>query len=101
MKQYRVSSGRRFPFGATSDALGTNFSIWGLRSTGAELLLCEGARSREPFQVVRLGPAEHCTYYSWPRYGEGLPPGIHYAWRLDGPDDTRKTGFRFDRQKVL
>ncbi|MDA8432713.1 MAG: glycogen debranching protein GlgX [Nitrospiraceae bacterium] len=101
MKQYKVSSGRRFPFGATVDEKGANFSVWGLRSTAAELLLFETAQSREPFQVVRLDPAENRTYYSWHVYVEGLPAGTHYAWRLDGPGDTRRSGFRFDRQKGL
>ncbi len=101
MKQYKISAGQRFPFGVTADKRGTNFSIWGLRSTGAELLLFESPQSREPFQVVKLDPVENRTYYSWHVYIEGLPPGIHYVWRLDGPDDTRKSGLRFDRQKGL
>ena len=32
---------------------------------------------------------ENRTYYSWHVYVEGLPPGIHYSWRLDGPDEWR------------
>ncbi len=101
MKQYAVGPGHRFPFGVTTYDDGTNFSIWGLRSTGAELLLFESAESREPFQVVRLDPAGNRTYYSWHVYVYGLPPGVLYVWRLDGPGNTRETGFRFDGQKAL
>jgi isoamylase len=101
MKPYKVGAGRRFPFGVTADERGVNFSIWGLRSTAAELLLFEKADSREPFQVAILDPAVNRTYYSWHVFVEGLPLGTHYAWRLDGPDDVRKSGFRFDRQKAL
>ncbi len=101
MKQYDTGPGHRFPFGVTTYADGTNFSIWGLRSTGAELLLFENAESREPFQAVTLDPVRNRTYYSWHTYVYGLPPGVLYAWRLDGPGNTRETGFRFDRQKVL
>jgi isoamylase len=101
MKKYTFSPGRGFPFGSTADEGGTNFSIWGLRSTGAELLLFESAGNREPFQVIKLDPVENRTYYSWHVYVEGLRPGIHYAWRLSGPDDTGKSGFRFDGQKGL
>ncbi len=101
MKPYKVGHGNRFPFGATPDERGTNFSIWGLRSRGAELLLFESAQDREPFQVIVLDPVENRTYYSWHVYVEGLRPGVHYAWRLDGPDEASKSGFRFDRQKVL
>ena len=101
MKQYVIGPGRWFPSGVTADSRGTNFSIWGLRSTGAELLLFESADSREPFQVVILDPIENRTYYSWHVFVEGLRSGIHYVWRLDGPGNTRETGFRFDRQKGL
>ncbi|MCL5023153.1 MAG: glycogen debranching protein GlgX [Nitrospirae bacterium] len=80
---------------------GINFSIWGLRSTASELLLFESAESREPFQVITLDPEVNRTYYSWHVFVEGLPHGTCYAWRIEGPDDTRKSGFRFDRQKAL
>jgi isoamylase len=85
----------------TTYADGINFSIWGLRSTGAELLLFENAESREPFQIVTLDPAKNRTYYSWHVCIYGLPAGILYAWRLDGPHNTRETGFRFDGKKAL
>jgi len=31
----------------------------------------------------------------------GVAPGTFYGWRIDGPGDTRSTGFRFDKEKVL
>ncbi len=101
MKQYAVSPGRRFPFGATADVRGTNFSIWCLLATGAELLLFENSHSRAPFQTITLDPLKNRTYYAWHVYVEELPPGIHYAWRFAGPDDVRRSGLRFDRQKAL
>lgn len=101
MKRFATGPGRGFPFGATTEAGGTNFSIWGLRSTAAELLLFESEESREPFQVVKLDPVANRTYYSWHVYVYALPPGVLYTWRLDGPGDTQKTGFRFDRNKGL
>ena len=100
MKQYPVGPGSRFPFGVTTDAEGTNFTLWGTRSTSAELLLFERADSREPFQVVTLDPAINRTYSFWHVYLYGLPPGVFYAWRIGGPQDER-SGFRFDRQKAL
>jgi glycogen operon protein len=101
MKTYAVRPGSRFPFGATSDRTGTNFAVWGQGATGAELLLFERADSPAPFQIIPLDPELNRTYYCWHVYVEGLPPGSHYAWRMDGPDDMRRSGFRFDRQKVL
>jgi len=101
MKQYPVGPGNRFPFGVTTDTQGTNFSIWGLRSTGAQLLLFEKADSREPFQIVTLDPIENRTYSFWHVYVYGLPQGVFYGWRIDGPCNTGETGFRFDREKIL
>jgi isoamylase len=100
MKQYLLGSGSRFPFGVTTDAEGTNFSIWGFGSTGAELLLFERADSREPFQVMTLDPIENRTYSYWHVYIYGLPHGVFYGWRIDGPN-MEETGFRFGRQKIL
>ena len=61
-----------------------------------------GVTSGEPFQVVKLDPEVHCTFFTWHVYVEGLTPGTCYNWRIDGPgDDTAHTGFRFDAHKAL
>ncbi|MDP4978675.1 MAG: hypothetical protein NWQ21_04395, partial [Desulfobacterales bacterium] len=101
MKRYSTLPGHRFPFGATSDAQGTNFSVWGRFATRVELLLYEKSDSPAPFQVIELDPEVNRTYYAWHVYVEGLAPGTFYGWRMDGPGDTRNTGFRFDKEKVL
>ena len=101
MKRYSTLPGYRFPFGATSDAQGTNFSVWGRCATRVELLLYEKSDSPAPFQVIELDPEVNRTYYAWHVYVEGLASGTFYGWRMDGPGDTRDTGFRFDKEKVL
>ena len=101
MKQYAVKPGYRFPFGATYSPLGTNFSVWGWEATSVELLLYEHADSPAPFQVIVLDPEINRTYYAWHVFVERLPSGTFYGWRMDGPGDTRATGFRFDKMKVL
>ncbi|HKZ18428.1 MAG TPA: glycogen debranching protein GlgX, partial [Geobacteraceae bacterium] len=101
MKTYKVSPGHRFPFGATYESQGTNFSVWGRSATKVELLLYERSDSPEPFQVIELDPEVNRTFYAWHVCVEGLPPGTFYGWRMDGPGDTRTTGHRFDRHKVL
>jgi isoamylase len=100
-KRYSTKPGHRFPFGATPDPKGTNFSVWGRFATRVELLLYERSDSIAPFQVIQLDPELNRTFYAWHVYVEGLPPGTFYAWRMDGPGDTRFTGFRFDKEKVL
>jgi isoamylase len=101
VKTYKIRPGWRYPFGATVDAKGVNFSIWGHRATSAELLLYDQARSTTPFQVIRLDPIHHRTFYCWHVYVEGLPAGVYYNWRFDGPSDTQQSGFRFDPHKAL
>ncbi|HKA53226.1 MAG TPA: glycogen debranching protein GlgX [Candidatus Binatia bacterium] len=101
MKTYRIRPGWRYPFGVTVDATGVNFSLWGQQATSAELLLYEQARSTVPFQVIRLDPTLHRTFYCWHVYVEGLPAGVYYTWRLAGPNDTQQSGFRFDPHKAL
>ncbi len=101
MTRYSTQPGHRFPFGASFDANGTNFSVWGRFATRVELLLYERADSTTPFQVIELDPRVNRTFYAWHVYVEGLAPGTFYGWRMDGPGDTRSTGHRFDKEKVL
>lgn len=101
MKRYSTQPGHRFPFGATFHPKGTNFSVWGRLATHVELLLYERSDSPAPFQVIELDPEVNRTFYAWHVYVEGLAAGTFYGWRMDGPGDTRSTGLRFDKEKVL
>jgi isoamylase len=98
---YETRPGQRYPPGANPDKGGTNFSVFSRFATEMELLLFEAPNSPEPFQVIRLDPEVNRTFYSWHVYVEGLPPGVAYMWRVDGPNDVRITGRRFDREKAL
>jgi len=75
--------------------------VWGRFATRVELLLYERSDSPAPFQVIELDPEVNRTFYAWHVYVEGLVPGTCYGWRMDGPGDTRSTGLRFDKEKVL
>jgi isoamylase len=48
-----------------------------------------------------LDPEVNRTFYAWHVYVMGLAPGTFYGWRMDGPGNTRSTGHRFDKEKVL
>lgn len=96
MKQYPTKPGSRYPAGATVDESGTNFSIFSRHATSVELQLYERADSLAPFQTIRLNPELNRTYFFWHVHVEGLPAGVHYTWRVDGPNDTRLSGRRFD-----
>jgi glycogen operon protein len=53
----------------------------------------------EPFQTVRFDPYVNKTFHIWHVFVRGLKPGVHYAYRVDGPSDS--AGQRFNRNKVL
>jgi glycogen operon protein len=94
--RYAVGPGRRHPPGASVEDEGVNFSVFSRHATGAELLLYEHADSPEPFQTVRLDPEVNHTFFSWHVLVVDLPPGSHYTWRMEGPQDPHGNGWRFD-----
>jgi glycogen operon protein len=98
---YETRPGARYPSGATPMAGGVNFSIYSRHATHVELLLFEDAGSLQPFQVIPLEARTHRTFFFWSVLVVDLPVGTHYAWRVDGPDDVHRSGFRFDCRKVL
>lgn len=98
---YKTRPGRRYPAGASVEDEGVNFSVFSRHATGAELLLYEDCDSDRPFQVVALDPEINHTFFTWHVLVEGLPPGTHYTWRMDGPRDTGEGGFRFDPRREL
>jgi len=101
MEPYRVSRGKPEHFGTTLDAEGANFTLFSRHATAVELLLYRTADSAEPFQIIPLNPAENRSFFFWHVQVEGLPAGIHYTWRVQGPDDTARTGHRFNAKKEL
>jgi glycogen operon protein len=75
--------------------------VFSRHATAVELRLYDRGESIDPFQVIRLDPEKNRTFFFWHVYVEGLRPGVHYTWRVDGPGKTEATGFRFDREKDL
>ena len=99
--RYATHPGARLPPGATVSAQGVNFSLLSPSATAVELLLYESADSAQPFQVVTLDPERNLTHLVWHVFVAGVAPGVHYAWRVAGPDDTATTGRRFNPRKLL
>jgi isoamylase len=97
---YATRPGRSHPLGATPDAEGVNFALFSENATSVELLLFERHDDPEPAQVIALDPRCSNTFFFWHTYVEGLKPGAHYAYRVDGPDSPQE-GHRFDVEKVL
>lgn len=99
--RYETQPGRRYPPGATADSGGINFSVFSRHATGVELLLYDTADSPTPAQVIHLDSTLNRTFFSWHVYVEGLSPGVFFTWRVEGPQDTQQSGFRFDPDKEL
>lgn len=101
MKEFGTRQGWRYPPGASMRVEGTNFSVFSRHATSMELLLFERADSLAPFQTIQLDPESNRTFFFWHVYVEKLPAGVHYTWRADGPDDTARSGLRFDKRVEL
>jgi len=87
--------------GATFAENGVNFCCFSRHATSVELLLFEHEDSREPLQIIQLDPKTNRTFFFWHVLVEGLPDGLCYGWRIDGPSDTRESGCRHDPDKLL
>ncbi len=100
-KQYDLKPGNSYPFGCRYNGNGANFSIFSRHATNVELWLFETSDSSQPFQVITLEKDKNRTFFYWHVYVVGLPAGVWYTWRFDGPNLTREYGFSFDKEKHL
>ncbi|WP_462320821.1 glycogen debranching protein GlgX [Halochromatium sp.] len=98
---YRTQAGDWGLSGATFADNGVNFCCFSRHATKVELLLFEREDSREPFQIIELDPKVNHTFFFWHVLVEDLPDGICYGWRIDGVNDTRESGCRYDPDKLL
>ena len=100
LTQYQTAPGRPHPLGATVHDKGVNFAFFSQHATGMELLLFDEHDDPEPVQRIALYPEKNKTFHFWHVDVLGLEPGMHYAVRVDGPDNVHD-GHRFNRNKVL
>ena len=97
---FDTAPGAAHPLGATVMPDGVNFSVFSQHATAVDLLLFEGPEAREPAQVIALSPVTSRSFHFWHVFLKGAKPGLHYAYRVDGPQG-HEDGHRFDRDKVL
>ena len=95
-----IEPGRPHPLGATLDENGVNFSVISVNATSVELLLFDHYNDVQPFATVLFHPVANRTFYFWYAYVRGIKPGVHYAFRVDGPW-APDSGHRFDKDKLL
>ncbi len=98
---YQIEVGRSHPLGATPDEQGVNFSVYSDRATAVRLLLFDDHDDPEPIQEIELDPTTYKTFKFWHIYLRGAKPGLHYAYRVDGPHDGHGQGDCHNPNKVL
>ncbi|MGO8673856.1 MAG: glycogen debranching protein GlgX [Capsulimonadaceae bacterium] len=98
---YSIGAGSPHPLGAIPDAGGVNFSVFSEPATGIQLLLFNEHDDVDPIQIIDLDPNINKTFHFWHVYVKDLKPGIHYAYRVSGSQDTSGRGHRCNANKVL
>lgn len=88
--------GSPYPWGASFDGKGTNFSLFSDHATKVSLCLFnkEGTTETERIDL------KECTNGVWHGYLEGINAGQLYGYRVDGPWAPEE-GQRFNQHKLL
>ncbi|ANH94702.1 MULTISPECIES: glycogen debranching protein GlgX [unclassified Streptomyces] len=97
----QISAGRPQPLGSTVVDGGVNFSVFSEHATRVDLLLFDKCDDPQPSRTIHLHPDKHRSFHFWHCHVAGIGAGQVYAYRMDGPRDTKRTGARFDHRKVL
>ena len=100
MPTFKTAPGCAHPPGITISRAGVNFSLFSESATEVALLLFDAPGAVEPMQIVRFDPFTNKTFHFWHVFVQGCGPGMHYAFRVDGPNDPA-VGHRFNPNKVL
>jgi glycogen operon protein len=79
---------------------GVNFSVFSRSASSVELLFFDRVDDQRPSRIIPIDPATNRTYHYWHVFVTRIQPGQIYAYRANGPAESRK-GSRFDRAKVL
>jgi len=100
-ERFTIHPGAAHPLGATPTADGVNFSVFSEHATDVTLLLFDEHDSAEPVATIELDPRVNKSFHFWHAHVQGATAGMHYAFRVGGPDDLHGRGHRFNRSKVL
>jgi glycogen operon protein len=99
--RHSVQPGNWDNAGARVQGAGVNFCVFSRYAQEIDLLLFENDSSTEPYEVIRLDPKVHRTFFFWHIFVDDLPEGTFYNWRVRGVCDTRTIGCRIDGDKAL
>lgn len=93
-------AGQPHPLGATVFPDGVNFSVFSQNALSMELLFFTSEDDLEPIQVIPMTSEANKSFHFWHVFVVGAKPGLHYAYRVAGPD-LPEIGLRHDPHKVL
>ena len=93
----RVWPGKPYPLGATWDAAGVNFALFGENAEKVELCLFDSVDATEESHRITLTEK---TNQVWHAYLPDVRPGQLYGYRVHGPYDPEQ-GLRFNAHKIL
>ncbi len=94
-----VWSGHPLPLGATRTEAGINFSVVSAGAVSLSIVFFASGIQDACFEL-ELDPVQNRTGDVWHALVSGLPEGIRYGYRADGPHDPAQ-GLFFDRRIVL
>ncbi len=98
---YPFRPGEADRLGAHPEENGVNFCIFTHHATSVSLVLFD-QQGDQVLQVIELDPTFHRTDFFWHVFVEGLPAGIQYGWRIDGPKTiASERGAKFFPDKLL
>src|SRR5215217_5524399 len=100
-ERFTILPGSPHPLGTRPTRSGVNFSVFSEHATSVTLLLFDEHDDPEPIATIELDPRVNKSFHFWHVFVKGAEPGLHYAYRVDGPDDLHGRGFRFNKNKVL
>ncbi|HAE37337.1 MAG TPA: glycogen debranching enzyme GlgX [Candidatus Riflebacteria bacterium] len=89
-----VKPGTPYPLGATWDGKGVNFALYSEHAEGVDLCLFDLEISETRIAI------RHRTAFVWHIYIEGIKPGQHYAYRVQG-QYRPEAGLRFNQRVLL
>lgn len=87
----RLQQGRPWPLGANWNGTGVNFALFSAHADRVELWLFDD-------DAIHVFPLPGHTDQVWHGFLPGARPGLHYAYRVYGPD---LPGNRFDPERLL
>jgi len=90
----RVWPGSSYPFGATFDGIGTNFSVFSEVAESVEVCIFDDDGGEERV------PLPECSGYCWHGYLPDVGPGTRYGFRVHGPYEPAE-GVRCNPSKLL